>query len=209
MVIITKDKKTRWKDDFYPTPLVLCESIVSNLVDKLPFVRIPGVRVLDPGCGNGHFGVAIKHHFPNCHLVGIDTVDRLSNSIYASVYDEFLVGDFTQPGTIGLYGKDTKTDFRLIIGNPPFKYAESFVRISHAICSGQIVFLLKLAFLEGQDRLKSFWPKYPPNNVFVLDSRVSWDGTGKSNDQAHAIFKWNIPYGSVYGHTLLSWLKWR
>lgn len=205
MVIITKEGKSRWKDDFYPTPLPLCEKIVSSIVAEFPM----GGRVLDPGCGNGHFGVAIKHHFPDCHLVGIDTVDRLSGTMYASVYDEFIIGDYTRPGTVGLFGKSTGKDFELVIGNPPFKHAQRFVEISHAICRNQIVFLLKLAFLEGQYRAEYFWPKYPPNDVFVLDARVSWDGSGKSNDQAHAVYNWEKKYPPIFGHTSLRWLNWR
>lgn len=209
MVIITGDKKTRWKDDFYPTPLILCERIVEDIVGRSPIAEIKGARILDPGCGNGHFGVAIKHHFPNCHLVGIDTVDRLSGTIYADVYDEFFVGDYTNSSSLGLFAGRSKDMFHLVIGNPPFKYAEKFIRISHAICKYKVVFLLKLAFLSGQDRLKYFWPKYPPNNVYALDARISWDGSGKSNDQDHAIYEWQISLPMRFGYTYLKWLKWR
>lgn len=206
MVIITKDKKTRWKDDFYPTPILLCKKIVDMVTTNLP----KGSRVLDPGCGNGNFGYAIKARFPDCHLIGIDIVDRLTGDPNRAIYDEYFIGDYTDHSKILTYfGSRNQDMFRLVIGNPPFKHAEEFVRISHAICNGQILFLLKLAFLEGQNRSKIFWTKYVPKTVSVLDARVSWDGTGKSNDQAHAVYEWNIPYGSVYGHTLLTWLIWR
>lgn len=206
MVIITKDKRTRWKDDFYPTPDILCNKICESLVAELP----KGGRVLDPGCGDGSFGKAIKSYFPDCHLVGIDIVDRLSDHPNRVFYDQYFLGDYTDQGNIlMMFGMNREDMFRLVIGNPPFKHAESFVRISRMICNGQVLFLFKLAFLAGQDRASNFFAGIVPSSVSVLNARVSWDGSGKSNDQDHAVFEWDTKYPAAYGHTKLSWLNWR
>jgi SAM-dependent methyltransferase len=208
MVIITKDKKQRWVDDFYPTPIELCRKIVNHfVVDSSPMVQQGQDQlVLDPGCGSGNFGRAIKEVYPKCIVVGVDTVDRLTDTENYKYYSRFLTLDFNSPPQVG----SIRGDFRLVIGNPPFKHAEQFVKMSHILCEWQIVFLFKLAFLEGQRRAAEFFPVYLPTEVSTLNARVSWDGSGKSNDQAHAIFEWRPHYREHnLTDTRLTWLEWK
>src|SRR5262245_27832883 len=99
---------------------------------------------------------------------------------------------------------DKARAFDLVIGNPPYKHTEQFVRhgMDMLESGGYLVFLLRLNFLEGQGRGRSFWNRYPPVKVVVSSRRVSFSGDGKSNATAYAYFVWQQGYT---GETKLAW----
>jgi hypothetical protein len=99
---------------------------------------------------------------------------------------------------------------------------------------GEMLLLLRLAFLEGRGRAEGLWKEMPPTNVLVLANRIPfhqelypyrhklpelaaipqgwWDDhMGKSDDTAYALYHW---HKSLYadnedGQTNLKWLVWR
>lgn len=203
MVIITsRQTKPRRENDAYCTPQDLANNIVKRLVPFEPLIHLPPVhplKILEPSCGNGAFTKAIKSYYCNSIVTGIDLVTPITNNTCVDIFYQKNFLEFT-----------TNDKYDLVIGNPPYKCAEEFVRHSFDLLGdyGQILFLLKLAFLESKKRYDFFRHSHTPAKVHVLVSRPSFDGTGKTNDYAFAVFHWvkGIP-GKI--NTELDWFKWK
>lgn len=195
-MIITTDKEMRERDphDFYPTPSALCVAAL-NLLPKYFTPR----RVLDPGAGAGVWGEVARARWSEAYMVGVELRDDATPN---AAYDDWQTGDFM------LYGG---SGYDLVIGNPPYKYAEKFIRLSNEMLApgGWIVFLLRLAFLEGQDRGAGLWREMPPQSVHVLSRRPSFitSGAKKGNTDAtaYAVYVWRKPHND---QTTLLWLDW-
>lgn len=96
----------------------------------------------------------------------------------------------------------------IVIGNPPFSCAEAHVRRAIEVVApgGRVVFLLRLAFLESQER-RNLWAEHPPKEVIVLTERPSFTGGG-TDSPAYGVFVWVID-SPVRTDPRLSWLSWR
>jgi SAM-dependent methyltransferase len=190
----TKELRPRDPDDHYPTPEVLCYMALMGIPGSPSFAR-----VLDPGCGDGVWGQAALKQVPTAHVWGIDTREVPIPEGFADVtHGDFLSNSFWP-----------KPAFNLICGNPPYRDAERFIRKSLTLLrpDGYLVFLLRLAFLEGQARMKGLWREHPPFKVAVCGARPSFTGNGKTDATAYAVFYW---YGRYRASTpILTWLDWK
>ena len=96
-----------------------------------------------------------------------------------------------------------------ILTNPPFKYAELFVRKALSLIDDgyNVYMFLKLTFLEGISRKKLF-EEFPPRIVYVFSKRIGTATNGdfstcKSPVQAYAWFVWEKGF---CGDSKLDWL---
>lgn len=197
MVIITKkNTKPRHDNDLYQTPIELA----GYMADK--FILSTQKMVLDPGCGNGVFGKAVRSKY-GMNIKGMD-ITYLEN--HSSIYDEFILGDYTKEIVIPWLDK-----VDVVIGNPPYSLAERFIEVSHDYLNdnvhSQIIFLLKIAFLNSVKRGRGLFQKYPPALVMPLMQRPSFYGNGKTNDYDFAIYVWTPNLN--FGHTTIEWADWR
>jgi hypothetical protein len=92
-----------------------------------------------------------------------------------------------------------------VIGNPPYREAEAFIRrgLSMLDPGGHLIYLLRLAFLEGQKRRDGLFRELPPFQAAVCSKRPSFTGDGKTNATAFTLLHWVRGYR---GETRLSWL---
>ena len=192
--IITTEKvlRPRADHDHYPTPYELARAAL----DQLPYMNYPE-SVLDAGCGSGVWGQAARDKWGYSFILdGVDIRDVGTPAGYSEVYQLDYV---TEP----VYGT-----YDVVIGNPPYKHAEEFVRnsLANIFDGGYVVFLLRLAFLEGQARMTGLWRQYPPLHVSVLGARPSFTGNGKTDATAYAVYIWRKGYDY---ETTLSWLDWK
>lgn len=206
MPIIRTDKELRERDpnDFYPTPYELCREALIKFRDLYGWDS-SYKTILDPGAGNGVWGKAFSENLGiENHLYGVDIrdIDR-EDLIYKNYSWYYGNTDYlTDCEDLGSY-------FDLIMGNPPYKYAEEFVRKSWDLLDddGYIVFLLRLAFLEGQRRHSNFYTKgFKPDRVLVLPRRPSFTGNRKTDATAYAIYIWKKSNDVL--ETKLDWLEW-
>lgn len=207
MVIITDKKlKPRHENDLYITPYMLaykmCE--LTNYENGNSYDNMKSV--IDPGMGIGVFGRAMRDYSNDYEYLVIDGVDIKNQSlfptndfVYSNEYEEDYL-NFKAP-----------LRYNYAIGNPPYKLAEEFILKSLDITTddGTIIFLLKLAFLEGKARCRGLFKKYPPSTVHVLAQRPSFDGSGKTNDYAFAVYVWNKQLIGRNRETRLKWMDWR
>lgn len=184
IITTTKVLRTRDRHDYYPTPTGLVKAAINLLPEQ-------DYKAYDPGAGDGVWGKCLKDRFPASKIIGIDIRPLMPPPFYEWHVGDFLLSD------LGTYN--------LFLGNPPYKFAEAFVRKSLQHVEGQVLFLLRLAFLEGQKRCEGLWKDYPPKEVHVLGRRPSFTGNGKTDATAYALFLWDTTYR---GDTLLKWLNW-
>jgi SAM-dependent methyltransferase len=183
--IITTDKemRPRQEQDYYPTPdWLIHTTLIRTAIAVQPSNTF---YILDPGAGKGEWGKFIKLQYPMAYLIGVDPNHAPEQgSIEAASYDKWISDDYLEilPDYV----------FDLVIGNPPYILAEEFVRHSMTLLKpgGSVVFLLRLAFLEGQARGESFWRKYPLHDLPICSKRPSFTGNGKTDATAYAVYHW-------------------
>lgn len=97
-----------------------------------------------------------------------------------------------------------------IVTNPPFHLAKQFLRHALHLRAVKIVFLLRLAWLEGLERMDIF-TKHPPARVLVSSRRIPFAragtdrGAGGSSMVPFAFFVWELDHA---GATELKWFDW-
>ena len=205
MTIIKTNKvlQPRREADFYPTPLPLCRDAVGLAIEKMGGRTI--LTALDPGAGNGNWGIAIQEAFRGCiWLEGNDVRDLPQPPSYHRWQPGF---DFTNQAAIHKTYNDA--EFDIIVGNPPYKHAESFVWNAYSLLApnGILVFLLRLSFLESKRRGRDLFDDNPPHSVHVLMERISFYENGRSDDTAYALYFWKKTTARLTTH--LYWTSWR
>ena len=194
MTIIQTDKPLRKRSayDFYPTPRAFCDEALELLDWNWRDSSDWKPNILDPGCGTGVWGQAALDRWPHAMVDGVEIRDVESPAGYRYLYR----GDFRL--------MDTGLDYDLIIGNPPFVYAESFVRVgldNLKTDGGYMLYLLPLSFLASKGRARGLFRHHPPMEVHVAH-RVSFTGNGKSDNTEYAVYIWK------QGWTGTPSLKW-
>jgi hypothetical protein len=189
VTIIQTDKplQKRREHDFYPTPRAFCDEALALLPAVLPSMhgrKIP--YILDPGCGTGVWGQAALARWTDATVDGaeIRNVDKPAG--YRYLYG----GDFRL--------LDHGLDYDLVIGNPPFKYAEAFVRVGLANLkkNGLMLYLLPLSFLASKGRAKDLFRHTPPMEVYVAH-RVSFYNNGNSDNTDYAVYIWGKSWAGI------------
>lgn len=162
--------------DRYYTPNDVAEKIVSDLAQVV--LREPRL-IVEPSVGQGAFVLAARRHWPNASIVGID-LDEEAEGL--RLVDQAIVGDCLEverePETIDL-----------VLGNPPFKSAETHLRHflgawkPHNTCM-----LLRLGFLASKQR-HAFWTGHPLERLSVLSKRPSF-AFGRTDNSDYGCFTW-------------------
>jgi len=165
--------------DRYYTPAAVAEACVSWLPIE------DAAQVLEPHGGGGAFWRALVR---KGHAVDVLDVDPM-----APVWDCQL----HQPGGPVAPRRHVQEflswtpgkAFHWVIGNPPYRDAELHVRKALEVSRRHVCFLLRLGFLESQERFP-FWSSSPLRHVFVLSRRPSFDGMG-TDATAYGFFWWD------------------
>lgn len=77
----------------------------------------------------------------------------------------------------------------VLVGNPPYDAAQK--HIEHGLMiADRVIFLLRLAFAEGQTRSQTFWRQFRPllRSTWVLSERPSFTDQGGTDRYAYAVF---------------------
>jgi hypothetical protein len=180
----------RAKDDYYTTPVEATEALIKFLnltVSSYVDVLTQHPLIWEPACGNGAISRVLEKHG---HTV-ISTDLRDDEDIYGEGGIDFLAA----PG---------KVDW--IITNPPYSLALQFVE--HALsCAPRVAMLLRLLFLESQERYYRLFTVHPPKNVIVFSKRISCENGTEEEDPHHVIaFAWFVWDLNWTGPTMINWV---
>ncbi len=196
--VVAVDESGRRMFDAYFTAQPVADALVRCL-ERDCFWR--GGTVLEPSAGRGAFVRAVAVLEPKSD--GIDAID----------IDPIRVNELR--GIEGRRVCEYQADFLewapqqrgydLIVGNPPYSHAEAHVRHALSLRSrcGVVAFLLRLAFLESQERVE-FWKEHPASKVYVLSQRPSFTGGG-TDKAAYGFFVWDKCCRTTTTLEVISW----
>lgn len=172
----------RHPDDFYATPAWVTNGI-------LPHLPTAGA-IVEPSCGDGAILDRLCASLPRKvgGIFGVElNVERARQAQDRCARRAVVIkADYLEWAK-----RPTVEDIGLIIGNPPFAYALEFVEASIALAAptrGTVAMLLRLAFLESQERA-SFHEAHPAD-LYPLASRPSFTPDGKTDSAAYAWLVW-------------------
>lgn len=168
------------------------DPLAEKLVDLLPIEKKD--PVFEPSVGGGSFAKAVR-----------DRVDFLGVMDLDPFAEGYIYGDRAHNGDFLEEPSPVKNFYKWIIGNPPFGEAEAHVRRALDITAQNVVFLLRLGFLESKQRIP-FWRDFPCRRIWVLQERPSFTADGKTDSAAYGWFWWDLYYR---GETTLSFISWR
>lgn len=206
------DHKKENPNDFFPTPLEVCERALQDLMP--PLSPVP-VRVLDAGAGsNAAWGLAARKQWPNAEIVGVD-LPEVKLNVEVNPYNTWVGKDYRDLTLEDVGGRL----FDIVIGNPPYStsqgkrdlhLAEKFVNKSLELVglNRPVMFFLRLDFLAGAHRRTSLFKPNPPRFVNVLAERVNFfpeRGDGQTHN--HAVFVWQKRHPDR--NTYVKFWSWR
>lgn len=182
--------KEREENDFYATDPHALEIFLDKLKED-------GIElhkdIWECACGQGHLSKVLESAGKN--VWSTDLVDR--------GYGESGVNFLScLPG--GRWNGD-------ILTNPPYKYAKEFVEKGIDIVSQgmYVIMLLKIQFLEGQDRY-NFFKKYPPKYIYVNSKRQTCAMNGEFDEykkRGNAIcYCWFVWEKGFEGEPTIRWI---
>lgn len=169
--------------DIYPTPEWCTEALFSVESFEGSF--------WEPACGDGAIiQVASEYLEEGTHIIATDLHDH----------------------GYGIAGVDfLKTNIQVdnIVTNPPYNIANEFTLHALSLAQKKVALLVRLAFLEGQERYKEIFEVTPPARVWVFSERITMykkyaeDKSG-SGTTAYAWVVWEKEHE---GPTELKWIK--
>lgn len=173
----------RPEDDFYPTPPEAIKALILY-AERCGFLNFERDKIWEPACGDG----AISNVFLDA---GYEVV---SSDLHNHGYGTFGI-DFLQQSDKNFFPNRYDTRINTIVTNPPFKYAERFVRKALEFDQiTKVAMLCRLNFLESISR-KTLFQTTPFYRVLVFSDRISITRNGKkmknSGIVAYAWFLWD------------------
>jgi len=187
----------RLSEDAYETPEWVYKQFEPFLLDWLGNEYREPKAILEPGAGTGNLVGGLHRTFPNAEITGVEIRGECRGFLEILGASIVKIGDFEneEPG-----GKQ----YDLIFGNPPFggaKYLKGggknpnyglwlrFVQRGLNLLKpdGRLVFLLRMAVLEAQER--NLWMRTHVPDVWVLPKRPSFTGGG-NDSAAYAWMGW-------------------
>lgn len=147
--------KEREQNDYYATD--------PYAIDKLLTVEKPNKNIWECAAGEGHLSKRLSEFGYN--VVTSDIVER---NYKLDFIQDFLTID-KEDNQVDLVFKDYD-----ILSNPPFKYATSFILKALDLIKpwNKVYMFLKIQFLEGKQRYRDLFSKYPPKKIYVFSERV-------------------------------------
>jgi hypothetical protein len=153
-------------------------------------------RIHEPHAGGGSFIRALERF--NVHITAAD----LSPDEGVTVYGKPVTQQDFLAWTPDLHDRPG-----WIVGNPPYTGAEDHIRHALATTKRHVVFVLRLAMLEGVHRSQHLWKETPLREVIVLAPRPSFSGDGGTdNKTAYAAFWWDKQWTQP---PQVAWLNWK
>lgn len=169
--------------DRYLTPPRLARAAFERLYELYGAELYGATRFLEPGAGPGTFcriardyGVKLKD------VVGVElhSSEGCAEAGYKLVKADFLLWKTKEVG---------QPRFDLIVSNPPFTYAEEFIRHSWSLLNigGFMLYLARIG-LAGTKTRRALWNDVPLKEIWLCRPRPSFVSEGGSDASEYAFF---------------------
>lgn len=173
--------------DYFPTPpfatRALCEWLEAQRGS------LAGLTVWEPACGEMHMVAPLRQYFG----------DALASDVHRYGPDHELL-DFPMLGALA-----DPVDW--VITNPPFRLAQAFVEAGLKVARVGVAMLLRVAFLEGEERHGSLFSRLPPAFVLPFVERVAmFEGRLVQKGKPDP-FNENRPAATATAYCWFVWLK--
>ena len=170
--------KPRAKSDFYRTPAWATQALLN-------VEYFPGT-IWEPACGDGAISLILHQKYSGRHVFSSDIEDRGFGRV-----ENFLESEMTADN---------------IVTNPPYSLAKEFTLHALKQATTKVALLLKLNFLEGQER-KSWLPKTPLQTVYVFSKRLSFNRADETESGSGLLaYAWFVWHKSHQGPPQIKWL---
>lgn len=164
--------------DFFPTPPWATRAFCTHV---LPAIVAPDDPVglhsaWDPAAGEGHMALALADYFREVH----------ASDIFADGYGFGRKADFLHPDFLW-----RPADW--IVTNPPFNQGADFVFKALELCRVGVAMLVRVQFLEGQDRHATLFRRRPPLKIAQFVERVPMHrGRWVCNGKTATAYAWLV-----------------
>ncbi|MCW5697898.1 MAG: hypothetical protein KIS96_14355 [Bauldia sp.] len=143
--------------DYFPTPPWATRAFAHHVLPIVEERPAETLTAADPACGEGHMALALAESFGFV----------LASDIFG--YGFGHVADFLHPDRDFL-AENFAPDW--IVTNPPFNLALAFIRQGRRLARRGTAMLVRLQFLEGEERYEELFCGDPPQLVMVYAERV-------------------------------------
>lgn len=188
-----KNHNPRRESDNYQTSLKLALGVCERLATLFPGPK----TILEPSAGLGRFVTASRQYWPNADITSVEVREECEEPLKSSGSNRVLMGTWEDVNLADVPVPD------LIVGNPPYEFAQEHFELAlkrvrqpqDGHLGGHVAFLLRMAFLNSQARVKTFWDKLPGFRYLLpLAQRPSFTGDGKSEHSEYAVYVFNVGY---------------
>ena len=173
--------------EYYTEP----EWCVDALIASLHHAGLAPGTIWDPACGSGTIPMRFKE--AGCRVIGSD-IEPAWSAAKTKKFEDF----HKMPAGVDV-----------IVSNPPFSLIEPWVRHGFNIGARRVVFIARLALLEGARRCAEFWAAYPPRYVWVCSRRPSMPpgGTGIKKSGGSVAYAWFDWWRNNTDEPVVRWIK--
>ena len=187
--------------DRYLTPPRLARAAFERLYELYGKELYGATRFLEPGAGPGTFCRIAKNYGTKLKdVVGVElhNAEGRAESGYQLVKADFLRW---QP-------KD-KTLFDLSVSNPPFTFAEEFIRHNFALTApnGYLLYLARIGLAATKTR-RDLWDTIPLKEIWLCRPRPSFVSEGGSDASEYAFFLMHKCHPQNRYDVVFRWLDW-
>jgi hypothetical protein len=168
--------------DFFPTPPWATRAFVREILFAFDLAR-PEQTAWEPAAGEGHMAEPLRECFARVHASDVHD------------YGEgYAIGSFVGGGSFGFDLAQCPFGPDWIISNPPFVKALEFLQRALDEARVGVAFLLRLAWLESEERYSEIFSRKPPALIAQCVDRVPmikgrYDPAA-STTMAYAWFVW-------------------
>lgn len=149
-----------------------------------------------------------SHYIWECASGGGHLVDKLKQYGY-EVFSTDLIDRGHQDKVIDFLSNQIKQWEGDIITNPPYKYCSQFIlKALELISNGhKVAMFLKLTTLEGQDRYKQIYSRFPPKRIYVYSKRIQCGKNGNFEGTSAVCYAWFIWEKGFNGDPIIKWIE--
>jgi hypothetical protein len=139
--------------DYFPTPPWATRALCAFLLNEGH--DLSTMAAWEPACGEMHMVKPLREHFASVR----------ASDVHRYCDDHELI-DFALTGW-------TEPEVDFVVSNPPFKLAEEFIHTGLKVARVGVAMLVRLAFIEGQDRHETLYSVCPPTFALQFVERVA------------------------------------